>query len=160
MTIPIYYFLILITLAGTPPTIAKSGTFRLTTAPAAITAPEPIFTPGNMITRVPIQTSSPITTVRSSFPVPPPCSRIGMSVRDISWVEVRIITSGPIMTSDPICNGPRIFARIPIPDRSPIEIPRPVPKFAPCSILICFPHWSNRKCPTHDRVFLNKENIQ
>jgi len=35
----------LITLAGTPPTIAYGGTSFVTTAPAAITAPSPIVTP-------------------------------------------------------------------------------------------------------------------
>lgn len=34
------------TFAGTPPTTTSSGTSRLTTAPAAMTAPEPMVTPG------------------------------------------------------------------------------------------------------------------
>jgi hypothetical protein len=47
---------LLIILAGTPPTKEFSGTFLVTTAPAAMIDPFPIFTPLRMIALVPIQT--------------------------------------------------------------------------------------------------------
>jgi len=56
----IIYSLILITLAGTPAAIAKSGMSLLTTLLAPITAPSPMVTPGRMQLPRPIHTSRPI----------------------------------------------------------------------------------------------------
>src|SRR6266496_4933657 len=50
------------TLAGTPPTMAKGGTCFVTTAPAAMMAPLPMRTPLRMVTLQPIQTSLSIET--------------------------------------------------------------------------------------------------
>ena len=51
----------LITLAGTPPTIAYGGISFVTTAPAATIAPSPIFLHEfNIMAFLPIQTSLPI----------------------------------------------------------------------------------------------------
>src|SRR5438874_2039426 len=47
------------TRAGTPATRVSAGTSSVTTAPAAITAPGPMVTPGRIIARAPIQTPSP-----------------------------------------------------------------------------------------------------
>ena len=46
--------------AGTPAARVFGGTSRVTTAPAAMTAPLPIVTPGSTVAFPPIQTSSPI----------------------------------------------------------------------------------------------------
>src|SRR5690606_18868613 len=54
--------LFLIIRAGFPPTILKSETSLVTIEPAAIITPFPMFTPGRIITRVPIHTSFPIDT--------------------------------------------------------------------------------------------------
>src|SRR5664280_1022162 len=43
-------------LAGTPATTAMAGMSPVATAPAATTAPRPIFVPGMIVARVPIQT--------------------------------------------------------------------------------------------------------
>src|SRR5579871_540290 len=52
--------------AGTPPTMVSGATSRVTTAPAAITAPRPIVTPGMTIAPAPIHTWSWIVTGRVS----------------------------------------------------------------------------------------------
>ncbi|HAH1745245.1 TPA: hypothetical protein GE558_02635 [Escherichia coli] len=57
----------LITLAGTPPTIAYGGTSLVTTEPAAMMAPVPILTPAKIVHLEPIHTSCPMITSRS-FP--------------------------------------------------------------------------------------------
>src|SRR5713226_1288144 len=41
--------------AGTPTTIAKSGTSRVTTAPAPTNAPSPIVTPASIVALLPIE---------------------------------------------------------------------------------------------------------
>lgn len=51
----------MIILAGTPPTTTFSGTFFVTTEPAAMIEPFSIVTPGTMVAFEPIQTFSPIT---------------------------------------------------------------------------------------------------
>lgn len=57
----------LMTFAGTPPTRVLSGTFLVTTAPAATTTPLPMVTPGQIVLCPPIQTSFPIFT---GLPIP------------------------------------------------------------------------------------------
>src|SRR5690606_15923738 len=57
--------LLLISLAGTPPTIVYGETFLVTTAPLAIIEPFPIVTPSSILTPVPIHTSLPI--IRDHF---------------------------------------------------------------------------------------------
>ena len=54
------------TFAGTPATTTSSGTSLFTTAPAAITTLEPTVTPGSTKALAPIQTSSPIVTLRGN----------------------------------------------------------------------------------------------
>jgi hypothetical protein len=54
------------TFAGTPPAIAKAGTECATTAPAAITAPSPIVTPGSTTAFAPSQTPRPMRTSDST----------------------------------------------------------------------------------------------
>jgi hypothetical protein len=54
----ISYLIILITLAGTPPTMVLSGTSFPTTAPAATMAFSPMVTPANIVALAPIQRSS------------------------------------------------------------------------------------------------------
>ena len=49
-----------ICLAGLPATMEYGATSLVTTAPAATTAPSPIFTPRMMVAFIPIQTSFPI----------------------------------------------------------------------------------------------------
>lgn len=66
----IFYFLILITFAGTPPTIENGSISLTTTAPAATIEPVPILTPSKILTPAPIHTSSSITI---PFAVPPCC---------------------------------------------------------------------------------------
>jgi hypothetical protein len=41
--------------AGTPATMAKSGTLRVTTAPAATSAPRPMVTPAMIVALDPIE---------------------------------------------------------------------------------------------------------
>ena len=48
----------LINLAGLPPTILKASTSRVTTEPAATTAPSPIVTPLSIMALEPIHTLS------------------------------------------------------------------------------------------------------
>jgi hypothetical protein len=50
----------LISLAGLPATIVRSGTFLITTPRAPTIAPSPIFTPGPTKASAQIQTLSPI----------------------------------------------------------------------------------------------------
>ena len=50
--------LLLINLAGTPPTTVNASTFLVTTAPAATIAPLPILQFGSITAFAPIQTSS------------------------------------------------------------------------------------------------------
>lgn len=52
-----YFFLTFITLAGFPPTISYGFTSLVTIDPVPTIAPFPILTPGNIVTRLPIQTS-------------------------------------------------------------------------------------------------------
>ena len=54
------YFLKEYILAGTPETIAYSGTFLVTTAPAATTQPLPNVTPPSILAPAPTQQSSEI----------------------------------------------------------------------------------------------------
>ena len=56
----VFYSNFLITLAGLPTAIEKSGMSFVTTEPAPITQPLPIVTPGQIIAFPPIQQSSPI----------------------------------------------------------------------------------------------------
>ena len=51
-------------------------------------------------------------------------------------------TSGPIITSVPIVNGPCTAQFMPMPDLSPILIPAPVPNLAPFSTFTSLPHLS------------------
>ncbi|EAL16961.1 hypothetical protein protein [Bacillus cereus G9241] len=57
-----YKSIVLITLAGLPPTTTLLGTSFVTTAPEAITALSPIETPGLIIAPPPTQTLLPIFT--------------------------------------------------------------------------------------------------
>lgn len=57
----------LIILAGVPPTKVLAGTSLVTTEPAAITAPSPMVTLGQIVQWPPIQTSLPILT---GLPIP------------------------------------------------------------------------------------------
>lgn len=57
-----YSSIVLITLAGLPPTTTLLGTSFVTTAPEAITALSPIETPGLIIAPPPTQTLLPIFT--------------------------------------------------------------------------------------------------
>ena len=52
------------------------------------------FMPGMMITRIPIQTSFPMTTSDTRIH----CCPIGISVRSILCVRVRLLTSGSLIT--------------------------------------------------------------
>lgn len=56
----IFQFIFRIILAGFPPAITPDGIECVTTAFAAIIAPSPIFTPGNIIALSPIHTLLPI----------------------------------------------------------------------------------------------------
>ena len=76
--------LYLISFAGHPPTIAYGSTSFVTTAPDAITAPVPIYTPFLMIAFVPIQTQFPIFGVpflvpRFSCPIVTPVAILQLS---------------------------------------------------------------------------------
>ncbi len=51
--------IVLITFAGTPPTIVSGGTSRVTTAPAATTAQSPTVTPGSIVEFEPTHTLFP-----------------------------------------------------------------------------------------------------
>ena len=59
------------------------------------TIPLPMLTPGRMVTRSPIHTSSPIVT---GFSFWNPCCIMGMSSRANSWFLVMMVTSSPIIT--------------------------------------------------------------
>src|ERR1019366_4385298 len=59
--------------------------------PCAQALPDPMVTPGRIMTRAPIQTSSRMVTGRIALK---PCLIIGMSVREVQWSLVKIITSG------------------------------------------------------------------
>ncbi len=52
--------IVLMTLAGTPPTIVFGGTSLVTTAPAATTTQSPIVMPDKIVALEPIQTWSPM----------------------------------------------------------------------------------------------------
>lgn len=56
----------LINLAGTPPTTVRGATSRVTTAPAATTAPSPMVTPGSTVTFDPSHASAPMRTGRGN----------------------------------------------------------------------------------------------
>lgn len=56
----IFQFIGFITLAGTPPTMVFGATSFVTTAPAATTAPSPIFTPARTVALAHIQTFLPM----------------------------------------------------------------------------------------------------
>ena len=76
-----------ITTAGTPPTSVFGGTERVTTAPAATTAPSPMVTPLKMTTRAPIQAPSPMV-IGSAKEGPARCQ-----LCPTSWLAVSIATS-------------------------------------------------------------------
>ncbi len=69
------------TRAGTPPTMAWSGTAPVTTAPAATTTRRPTEAPGRIIAPLPIQLPAPMCTGRGSWA----CTLIGRSGSDQSW---------------------------------------------------------------------------
>ena len=77
--------------AGTPPTTQLSGTSRVTTAPAAITALLPMVTPGKMVQFPPIHTSRPMATGLAY----PRCRR---PAGERGWFTVVISVLGPIIT--------------------------------------------------------------
>ena len=82
-------------------------------------APLPILTPGNMIAPWPIHTSSSITTSL----VTTPCSMIGLSVSEKSWLALVIKTLDAIRTWLPIVIDPPltdISQRLPMPELFPI----------------------------------------
>lgn len=91
--------MVLTTRAGTPATIVRAGTSRVTTEPAATTAPAPIVTPWVTTAAAPIQTSSSITigalTVYSR-----------RSANGNGCPPVMRLTRGAIMTLSPIVMPP------------------------------------------------------
>ena len=56
----LFYEIVLMTFAGTPPTTVFAGTSLCTTAPAATTAPSPIVTPCRIVAFAPIHTFFPM----------------------------------------------------------------------------------------------------
>lgn len=60
-------------LAGTPPMMLYGATSLVTTAPAAMTDPVPMVTPGKIVARAPSHTLSSMTTGEWVMP----CSLIG-----------------------------------------------------------------------------------
>lgn len=90
-------FHIFVTFAGTPPTTAFSGTFFETAAPAAITAPSPMVTPGSIVAFEPIQTLHPILIGRGRMSA----RREGSN----SWFKVANTTLCPISVPSPIVSS-------------------------------------------------------
>lgn len=83
--------------AGTPTTMARGATSRVTTAPAPMIAPSPIVTPGKMTACVPIQTLRPMTMGRDASEVEKSSAR-GSCVSDVmaTWLAMRV--SSPMVT--------------------------------------------------------------
>ena len=89
------------TRAGTPPTMARGGTSRFTTAPAAITASFPMVTPGRMVQLAPIQTLLPMVT---GFAVQMFSRRF---FGESAWLTVVMTVPGAIRTLSPMTTGAR-----------------------------------------------------
>ena len=110
----------LITLAGTPPTIAYGGTSLTTTAPAATQAPLPICTPPFIRTCEPIHTSLPIIT-RSSNDL---CSKKSFSIQHCCSAFLFSVKIGDV---EMYCKGCPL---IPILQLSAIEQNLPISAFS------------------------------
>ena len=97
------------TFAGTPATIANGGTSRVTTAPAATTAPRPIVTPGRTVTRDAIHTWSSMVTVAARVPCFASlgsCSNVHMRMR----ANIGVLTNSNL-TFAPVKDAVRIDHR-------------------------------------------------
>ena len=82
--------------AGLPATTVQGATSRETTAPAATTAPSPIFTPGKMIAREHTHAESPISigfVTSSNESLPMSCDAVQINAPSL------ITTLDPILMS-------------------------------------------------------------